>query len=111
MKRNPFLRVKLKSLAEEARIIRIEEMRANENRDYDLQRELRDHRAGIVRRAARETLLAYQYLRGIPYDAVERPGSTYVNWQSVRKMVVKYGGSEFRDPDLKDWYQSCKIAA
>lgn len=91
MKRNPYLRVKLKSLAEEARIIRIEERRANKAGNYALQNSLVLHRTSIVRSEARATLLAYNYLRGLPYEACEAQGSTPPNWNKVEAMVKKYG--------------------
>lgn len=97
MKRNPYLRVKIKSLADEAKTIRQEERAANAKRDYQTQSNLREHRVGKVRRAARETLLAYQYLRGIPYEACEKPGSSEVNWKSVERMCKEYGQCEL-DP-------------
>ena len=103
MKRNIFLRVKLKSLAEEARIIRAEEAKANRYKAYDTQARLREHRAGAVRKAARETVLAYQYLRGIPYAAVEQPDSKPIDWSNVRKMIHKYGHQMLSDDTLRDW--------
>ena len=95
MQRNPFLRVKLKSLAEEARIIKVEEQRANGCRKFELQNSLREHRIGIVRSEARATLLAYQFLRGIPYSVIEKPSKENPpNWHRVDKMVKKYGTNE-----------------
>ncbi len=93
MKRNPFLRVKLKSLAAEARIIRVEESRANNHGNYQLQEELHNHRVLILRSQARSTLLAYQYLRGKPYQICEKHPES-VDWEAVTKMVKKYGGCE-----------------
>lgn len=106
MKRNPFLRVKLKSLAEEARIIRLEERRANGHRNFDLQQNLREHRIRIVRREARATLLAYQYLRGLPFASCESKAPTLdnpIDWASVQRMLKRYGGyklSEEFDPKI-----------
>lgn len=95
MKRNPYLRVKLKSLAEEARIIRLEETRAIKHQKYSLQASLRWHRVDTVRSEARHTLLAYQYLSGRSYDACEQPGSRPVDWKKVEAMVKKYGHMAF----------------
>lgn len=95
MKANPFLRVKIKSLAQEARIIRTEESRANFRQDYLLQASLREHRIKIVRREARATLLAYQYLRGLPFASCEAKAPTTdnpIDWESVKRMLKKYGG-------------------
>ncbi len=108
--KNPFLRVKLKSLAAEARIIRIEEVRAG--KQYDLQGALRDHRIFTVRRAARETLLAYQYLRGIPYEVVEKPNSKAITLKPIVTMTNKYGQKRINENDLLAWMnKTAKIAA
>lgn len=87
--RREMLRVKAKSLAEEARIIRREESRT---RGY-LQHELRWHRITTVRYEARATFLAYGLIRGQPLDRIEKPGSERSQhlWDKVRKMVEKYG--------------------
>jgi hypothetical protein len=91
MKRNPYLRVKLKSLAEEARIIRQEERKANKYRDYVLQDRLHYHRVEDVRSEARATLLAYQYLRGMPYAICEKANSTIPDIAAFERMCLKYG--------------------
>ena len=107
MDKNPYLRVKLKSLAEEARIIRVEERRAIKHQNYSLQASLRWHRIDTVRKAARETLLAYQYLRGFAYKQVEKEGSIEPNWKSVLSMIQRYGPYETKKLDvlnLVDWY-------
>ena len=96
MKRNPFLRVKLKSLAAEARIIRKEELRFRFN--PSIHDSLYLHRVKDVRREARVTLLAYQYLRGIPYKAVESLSHTAPDWSRVERLVKKYGHTEL-DPE------------
>lgn len=80
--------MKVKSLAEEARIIRREETLARTS--WEVQR-LREHRTGIVRRAMREALLAYGFIRGIAYGKMEATASEPPDWRNVRSMVVKYG--------------------
>jgi len=101
MKRNPELRVKIKSLAEEARIIRKDETAAYDKGDYFTGNRLHTHRVIIVRREVRATLLAYQYLRGIPYAVCEGNNrKTFPNWKSVGRMIKKYGGQPF---DQKEW--------
>lgn len=72
------LKVKIKSLAEEARIIRLEEKRAKARGDYRLLFRLQEHRRGIVRQTAHESLLAYHLVRGttigkFPYDTCRKP--------------------------------------
>ncbi len=99
VKRNPYLRVKIKSLAAEAGIIRHEERIANKRRDFDLQNSLSEHRKRVVRREARSTLLAYQYLRGVPYAVCEKPNysstkNNRIDWESVERMVSRYGNGK-----------------
>lgn len=86
--RREMLRVKLKSLAEEARIIRREERRAW----GVLRDELHQHRVRQVRSEARHTHLAYGFLRGKTYQQIEPSGSyTLPDWNSVAAMLKKYG--------------------
>jgi ribonucleotide reductase alpha subunit len=87
--RREMLRVKAKSLAEEAKIIRREEKRAR----FDLRNELREHRVGTVRFEARCTYMAYGLIRGRSVERTEpkciaRPAGM---WERVSKMVQRYG--------------------
>ena len=84
-----FLKVKVKSLTAEARIIRLEEARSR----GDLREELRAHRRKDVRREQRATQLAYGYLRGIARARVEPKPLTEPDWTRVEAMVKKYGGT------------------
>ena len=61
-----YLKVKIKSLAEESKIIRREEKK---NPTFKIH--LADHRKGIVRTEARASMLAYGFLRGVPYKKIE----------------------------------------
>jgi hypothetical protein len=87
-----FLKVKIKSLAEEARIIRLEECRA---RDPHNLHELHQHRVDVVRKASRNTLLAYGFLRGRTRAQMEPTAKNEwfnrPNWDEVRRMVKQYG--------------------
>lgn len=66
------LRVKIKSLAAEARIIRNEEGRfPRGQRHHTTFQSLHSHRTGIVRREARHALLAYAFMRGRQYRQLE----------------------------------------
>lgn len=88
-----YLKVKIKSLAAEARIIRMEERRA---RRTSLRCGLAEHRRGVVRREARIAQLAYGYLRGRPRSTVEpktRPGNA-PDWKRVAGLVSRYGSAE-----------------
>jgi hypothetical protein len=87
--RREMLRVKIKSLADEARIIRKEETRTNGT----LREELHMHRIGTVRYEARATHLAYGLIRGRTLDRIEKPTTPRPDhlWDKVRGMVKKYG--------------------
>ena len=87
--RREMLKVKVKSLAEEARIIRREERRTQGT----LRDELAWHRRSTVRWAARTSHMAYGLIRGRAIDQIERPGTqrSVEYWKEVRKMVQKYG--------------------
>lgn len=93
--RREMLRVKLKSLAEEARIIRREELRSW----GQLRTELHLHRVKEVRSEARHTHLAYGFIRGLPLDRIEAKSETPPNWERVRKMVKRYGPANFVEPE------------
>lgn len=86
-----YLKVKIKSLAAEARIIRHEESKALKRKNTALKDGLACHRRGIVRSAARLTHLAYGFLRGRPYKALEAKCAVKPDWDRVWKMVEKYG--------------------
>lgn len=98
-----FLKVKIKSLAEEARIIRKEERKANHQREFELQQELRLHRAGIVRHEAFHSLVAYQYLRGKQFElSFPKCDTESIDWDKVKHTIKKYGSwsiSEKFDPE------------
>ena len=86
--RREMLRVKIKSLAEEARIIRREEQRAA---GWELRTELHLHRVGVVRSATRDALMAYGLIRGRTPEQTEPRAKTEPNWDAVDKMLKKYG--------------------
>ena len=91
-----FLKVKVKSLAAEARIIRHEERKTR----GQIRCSLHEHRVGTVRREARNTLLAYGYLRARSYAQMERSPKTQPAWDSVERMIKKYG--QIKQP-LEEW--------
>ena len=100
-----YLKVKLKSLAEEAKIIRKEESKAY----GDLLYSLKAHRKHEVRFEARATQIAYAFLRGKPYRQVE-PHTPYTSgyystqlWARVKKMIEKYGDSHSKPINFVEW--------
>lgn len=92
------LRIKLKSLAAEAKIIRFEE-RKHRDPAWRHQHELsmlRLHRITVVRNAARDTHIAYGIIRGLNYRDMEPTAKTSPNWKEVERMVRQYGGVQHR---------------
>ena len=96
------LKVKVKSLAAEAKIIRLEEHRA---KTPDARASLHNHRVGVVRSATRHTLLAYGYLRGRSYRQLEASCKRTPDWSVVEKMVQKYGPPA-HNTSFEDWRKS-----
>lgn len=83
------LKVKIKSLAEEARIIRLEEGRSEPGSQQ--QSELHEHRVRDVRKEQRASLLAYAFLRGVPLAACEAKAATEPDWKRVLAIAIKFG--------------------
>jgi hypothetical protein len=128
-KMNPVeLKVKSKALEAEAKIIRTEENRVKAQFRYNRYKQeqrkadaasfrlksLQDHRRGIVRQVAHDTFIARAFLGGRPYSthAVTKKGMGYTSWYSVRNMVRKYGGPEFKimtNEEIDDKLEAWKI--
>jgi len=83
-----YLKVKIKSLGEEARIIRKETRKA---RSLSIKEGLYRHRIDVVRPEARFTHLAYGFIRGRLFKQIENKSKVAPDWRRVRKMVEKYG--------------------
>ncbi len=83
-----YLKVKIKSLGEEARIIRKETKRT---RCISIKEGLYRHRIDTVRPEARHTHLAYGFIRGRTFKQIENKSKVAPDWKRVRKMVEKYG--------------------
>lgn len=88
--RREMLRIKAKSLADEARIIRLEEQRT---RSPMLQQEMCRHRRIDVRLEARVTYLAYGLVKGKRLDQIEIPKDPRSEslWKRVKSLIEKYG--------------------
>ena len=92
------LKIKLKHLGEESRIIKHQEQKMRGKNWGAKSAYFREHRIHTVRPECRATHIAYGFLRGRTYEQVE--GSrrdvidTYYHaclWNRVTKMVKKYG--------------------
>lgn len=117
-----YLKVKIKSLAEEAKIIRNEERKALRSRDWEIANEgrrvgayfdtyygLRDHRKGVVAKEARAANLAIGYVNGREYSHIEHPLSKSFDYKRVAQLLIKYGNlSECTEKEATDiveeWY-------
>lgn len=95
--RREMLRVKVKSLAEEARMIRREELRSN----GVLRDELHIHRVGIVRAESRTAGLAYGFVRGRKLEQMEPKSFTQPNWKRIKELCKKYGAFDTVVPEPK----------
>jgi hypothetical protein len=130
------LKIKIKTLQAEARIIRQEEQklkaRSDEEKAYRraarlfakgklrkepvlkgalqkeetkrrkrrLRMDIRDHRKGDVREEARISHLAYGFMKGIPYKAMEQKCREEPDWGRVMSCVERFGGDPY---GLKTW--------
>jgi hypothetical protein len=102
--RRTHLKIKIKSLAAEARIIRDEVTKIKKSskrcKDEDTERTLRwraesltDHRKGVVREEARHSLLAYGLIRNIPYSVMEEKCREKPNLKKVEEMARRFGAN------------------
>jgi hypothetical protein len=92
--RREMLRVKVKSLAAEARIIRIEERKTH----GQLRNELHAHRVVKVRRAARSAHLSYGFIRGRTLGQMERTARTAPDWKDIKRLCREYGSRGYNGP-------------
>ena len=114
------LKIKFKSLAEEAKIIKKEEQKQKKifrkigpayefyDKHMKTYNSLRDHRIDVVRLHARATHLARGYIKGMPYKRIENK-THYYDYRldkMIVEMVKKYGGSEHDNVSIeaiKEW--------
>jgi hypothetical protein len=88
--RREMLKIKIKSLAAEARIIRREERKTTGR----LREEMYQHRIGIVRQVTRNTLIAYGLIRGQTIEQMEPNRKSDPDWDAIDKMLKKYGPAQ-----------------
>lgn len=100
------LKIKLKSLACEARIIRAEE---HKTRNEFTRQELHEHRVKDLRSEARHSYLAYGFIRGRTWEQMEgnsfltddtirrRAGYALIpDWKYINKLLEKFGPKGLR---------------
>jgi len=97
-----YLKIKIKSLAEEAKIIKREEQKWNIPFTIDnlktvhpLYFSLREHRINVVRRECRLSNIAYGYLRGRSYKQIENKCYEAPNWERVAEIIRKFNYKAF----------------
>jgi len=115
-----FLKIKVKCLAAEAKFIRKEErecktlkvevpvkdrdgkvlrmktIRKLKARKVEMFNALRNHRIGVVRNEARNTLIAYAFVRGKDFSTVAPKDMRLVDKTNVARMVVSYGPADLK---------------
>lgn len=105
------LKIKEKSLAAEAKIIKKEESkclksyRVTKNTKYLKEyNNLYRHRIDVVRAICRATNLARAYIKGLPFVAVEGKKPLHdVPINAILKMVQKYHDKNITYEDIKNW--------
>lgn len=83
--RREMLKIKLKSLAAETRIIRHQEKKTR----GALREELYRHRIDVVRKVARDTHIAYGLIRGRTLEQIEPQSYSSPDWNAINKMIEK----------------------
>lgn len=94
------LKIKIKTLAAEAEIIRFEAKKVKEWDKWCLN----DHRTDIVRKAARRNLLAYAMMRGKPYSKVEPKTNTPLekyHFEQIVGIARRFGCSDLEQ--IEQW--------
>lgn len=119
-----YLKIKLNHLAAEARIIKREKEKwlkkaaIGRQRAFEKQMQnptksimadsIHQHRLTCVRPEARDSLLAYGFLRGLPYSQIEAKRFTDPNWSNVKANIKRfhspqYGSSSGIDKRFEEW--------
>jgi hypothetical protein len=84
------LRIKVKSLIEESRIIRSEAKKTTGMVKWGLNQ----HRKTVVRTHTRHNLLAYGLLRGVPYFVMEKRCAIKPDFDKVYVTAKRFGGDK-----------------
>ena len=105
-----YLKMKIMSLAAETRIVRREEKRWPGA--SDVRTGLHHHRVIDVRREARSACLAYGFLRGRDYRALEAKPGTKPDWPRVERLALKYATSDPREARQRfaEWRDTAETA-
>ena len=114
-----FLKIKIKSLADEAVTIKQEEAKwkyapyteGNLYYTHPMFFKLRHHRIHEVRAECRAATIAYGYMRGRAYHQIENKCHEQPNWARVEQIIAKFSGDKYLatndrkqlNADLKVW--------
>lgn len=90
-----YLKVKIKSLAAEAKIIRREEKRYPGGHAVRIGLYL--HRIHEVRDESRSAHLAYGFLKGRTYSQIEQGARKTPDWSRIERLIHKYGEGDMRE--------------
>ena len=90
-----YLKIKIMSLAAEARIIRRETKRYPG--EHPARIGLYFHRIHDVRMESRSACLAYGFLKGRSYKQIEQSSYTKPDWKRIEELIKKYGDGDPRD--------------
>lgn len=93
------LKIKVKNLADEARLNRAEARKASGKVKWNLNH----HRTSVLRDHARHNLLAYGILRGVPYLAMEQKCEKAPDWDRVSKIAKRFGAT---DETVSRWVEA-----
>ena len=102
------LKIKIKTLVEESKIIRHEENKfkwEDESKNEYPRFRLRTHRVGTVREHIRLNLLAYGALRNIPYCKMEQKCAKAPDFEKINKIVLTF---EKQNASISSWIKEAK---
>jgi hypothetical protein len=112
-----YLKIKIKSLAAEAQIIKIEERRWKTvgkrnvgDVPHPLFFNLRSHRLHAVRKECRSSNLAYGFLRGRDYKRIENKCYESPDWKTVEAIVKRFA-DKLDQRDLMQRFSEWKAVA
>lgn len=103
-----FLKIKLKHLAEEARIIRHKEKKLRGPNWGASSNLFREHRVGIVRREARHSHIIYGYLRDVDYNRIESNPKTKPSIKDLQRILNAFTYSRSKKEGLENWLLGIK---
>jgi len=103
-----FLKIKLKHLAEEARIIRHKEKKLRGPNWGASSNLFREHRVNVVRVEARHSHIIYGYLRGLDYKQIESNPKTKPSMKDLNRILNAFTYSRSKKEGLENWLSSTK---